>query len=243
MRLGLQLYTLRDLDETLVETIRRVGELPYEGVQLAGFGESAPTDVKSAIDTAGLELAGAHVSLDEFEDGEEALDRYRTAGAEEFIVPYYPSESFESLDGARDAAAELLEIADTHLEDDERLHYHNHSEEFTQFDDRTAFDAFAAAGSELGLEIDTGLANYAGVDPVALLEQYGDRVTYLHLTDSVQGEWETRHSDLGDGDIDIQTVLDTCREHGVDWIVFEHGLTDDPVRSVEQAAEYLDGML
>lgn len=243
MRLGLQMYTLRNLEESFLETIERVGELPYEGVQIRMPDDATPDEVRAALDDAGLSLAGAHTGLDALESEPNFLKPYRDVGCTGFVIPYYPSEAFETIEGAREAGQRLVELSDDLLESDEHLHYHNHTEEFTQFEDRTAFDEFADAATDIGLEIDVGLANYAGVDPVELLDRYGDRVTYLHMTDSIEGEWERRHSDLGTGTVPIPEIIDVSREHDIEWIIFEHGLTDDPIASVEGAADVLTELL
>lgn len=240
MRLGIQLYTLRNLDESLPETIERVGDTPFEGVQLSGFGDSTPAEVASALAAADLDVAGAHVGINEIRDDyAETLATYGELGCDEFVVPSYDSEAFESESAAREAGRDVASVADRLAADGVMLHYHNHTFEFTPLDDGTAFDAFADAAAGVGLEIDTGLANHGGADPVALLERYGDRVSLVHLTDSRPGSMDTRHMDLGTGDVDLEACVDACAEADVDWLIFEHGLTDDPIQSMETAADAL----
>jgi sugar phosphate isomerase/epimerase len=238
MRTGIQLYTLRNVAGTLPETIERVGETPFEGVQLAGLGDTSPADVNAALDRAGLDLAGAHVGLEALEDDREAtLAAYDELDCSDLVIPAYEHEAFDAADSAREAGRRLSALADELADDGVRLHYHNHTFEFTDLGDETAFDAFADAADGVGLEIDTGLASHGGADPVELLERYGDRVSLVHLTDSQRGDDDKVHMDLGTGELDLQACVDACHEADVEWLVFEHGLTDDPIGSMEAAAE------
>jgi len=244
MRLAIQLYTLGDLDESLSETIPRLADTPYEGVQFAGFGDAIPEELAAALDDAGLDVAGAHVGADEIEDAyEETLDAYGTVGCEELVVPSYDREAFETGAGARAAGERLAGLADRLDDDGVGLHYHNHTFEFADLGEERAFDVFAAAADGVGLEIDTGLANHAGADPVELLERYGDRVSLVHLTDSRPGSDDTLHMDLGTGEVDIEACVDAARDAGAEWIIFEHGLTDHPLDSAADAAETLEPLL
>ena len=128
MQIGIQLYTLRNLDESLPETIERVGETPFDGVQLSGFWGATPDETAAAIADADLEVAGAHVDLNEIEDAyEEVLMRYGVIGCDEFVVPSYHRTAFESESAAREAGRELASVATRLTADGVTLHYHNHT--------------------------------------------------------------------------------------------------------------------
>lgn len=241
MRLAVQLYTLRNLEESLPETIARLADTPYEGVQFARLGDATPDAVAAALDDADLDVAGAHVGVDAIEDDYEDLrETYARLACTELVVSSYEREAFETGEGARDAGEHLSALADRVAPDGFALHYHNHTFEFGS---PAAYDAFAAAADGVGLEIDTGLANHAGVDPVSLLERYGERVSLVHLTDSRPGSDDTLHVDLGTGEVDVEGCVDAARAAGVDWLIFEHGLTDHPLDSVRDAAETLAPLL
>jgi len=242
MRLAIQLYTLRNREESLVETVERVGETPYEGVQFAGLGETDPGAIAGALDRAGLDTAGAHVGLEELEEQyDETLATYGTLDCDELVIPSYEREAFETAEGAREAGARLADVADRLA--GKGLHYHNHTFEFTDLGDERAYDVFADAAEGIELEVDTGLANHAGQDPVALLERYGDRVSLVHLTDSRPGEEDALHVDIGEGTVDVEGCVGAAADAGAEWLIFEHGLTDDPVASMEHAAEQLGPLL
>lgn len=244
MRVGIQLYTLRELPESLPDVIRQVAEWPYDGVQFAGLGDGSPDEIRRALADTGLDVAGAHVGIDEIESGvEETVSRYDAVGCEALVVPSYESSAFETTEGAREAGQRLSRLANRLAPSGVSLHYHNHTFEFTPVDGGTAYDAFAAAAADVRLEIDTGLANHAGVDPVGLLETYGDRVDLVHLTDSEHDseDRETLHMDLGTGDVDLAACIAAAED--AEWLLFEHGLTDHPIESARDAAETMRALI
>ena len=243
MRCGIQLYTLRNVEESLIDSIDRVGSTIFEGVEFAGLGDTDPGAIGRALEDANLAVAGAHVGVSDLNDDvEDILTTYETLGCRDLVIPSYDREAFETRDTARNAGQRLATLADR-LGNDTRLHYHNHTFEFTPLSTGTAFDAFAAAATGVGLEIDTGLANHAGVDPVSIIDQYGERTRLVHLTDSRPGSTDTQHMDLGTGTVDLPGCIDACADAEVDWLIFEHGLTDDPINSMEAAADTLEELI
>jgi sugar phosphate isomerase/epimerase len=66
--IALQLYTLRDLTRNdIAGVLKQVGEMGYEGVEPAGYGNLDALTIKRVLDDNGLKVVGNHV-------GFEALD-------------------------------------------------------------------------------------------------------------------------------------------------------------------------
>ena len=85
VRTAIQLYTLRDADESLPELLERVGDAGYDGVEFAGLGDSAE-EVNDALGRTDLDVAGAHVPFDALaESFAETVSCYRQVGCETFV--------------------------------------------------------------------------------------------------------------------------------------------------------------
>nr|WP_233341013.1 sugar phosphate isomerase/epimerase [Haloprofundus sp. MHR1] len=242
VRPAIQLYTLRELDEPLTETLRRVGETGYEGVEFAGLGGESPSALADALAETGLSAVGAHVGLDAFEtDYETTVEAYRTLGCDRLVVPSYGEEGFDSAASTAKAADDLSSLAARLADDGFELHYHNHTYEFAALDDATvdtAYDAFAARSDDhLGLEFDVGLARHGGVDPVTYLDRYAERLSLVHLTDTVPGDDDALHVDLDEGVVDLESCVGAAAGAGVDWVIHENGLTTDPGATLESSAD------
>lgn len=242
---AIQLYTLRDVDESIEATLERIAETNYEGVEFAGLGSQSPSAIASALEENELAVVGAHVGIDQLESAyDEVVDTYRKIGCSRFIVPSYDSDAFTTRGGVDAVAARLSELAERLDDDGFELGYHNHAFEFEDLGGETAFDRFVAQSSDLvALEIDTGLTKHAGQDPVELIRRYGNRTSLIHLTDTHSGSDSTMHVDLGVGEVDLEGCLDAARDAGIEWIVYEHGQTTDPVASLARSDSALSALL
>ncbi len=67
--IALQVYTVRDFaEQDFAGTMRKVKEMGYDGVELAGTYDMKAVEIKKILDEIGLELVSAHVNLNLIED-------------------------------------------------------------------------------------------------------------------------------------------------------------------------------
>ena len=106
--------------------------------------------------------------------------------------------------------------------------------------------------SDVGLCLDTGHLLVGGGDPVKAIEAWGERINHVHLKDarrevleriaaegaSVEAIWRRRaFCRLGEGDIDVERVLDQLKAIGYSgWLVVEQDTMPDPAWPLERAA-------
>lgn len=232
MEIGINLYTLRDLNESLPEIIERISTAGYDGVEFAGVEDGS---IRETLDKTGLAAAGAHVPIEDLEDEfEEVVGTYREIGCKRLVVPYLPESAFDSIEAVEETAKRLDELGDRLAEQGFALHYHNHDHEFTDLGDTTGFEAFCERSS-VGLELDLGWIVAAGYDPVALLERYAERIALVHIKDT----HDRTPVELGDGELDLEACIDAAREIGVEWLLYEHDTPEMPMESLEHGAETL----
>jgi sugar phosphate isomerase/epimerase len=247
VRPAIQLYTLRDLEEPLTETLHRIANTGYEGVEFAGFSDESPEAIADALDDTNLKPVGAHVGLDILQtDYEETVESYQTLGCERIVIPSYGEDGFVSKSAVSEAANRLVTLADRLVDDGFEVHYHNHTYEFTavtgSFD--TAYDAFAAQTDDrLGLEFDVGLARHADIDPVLYLDRYSDRISLIHLTDTIPGDDNSLHVDLGEGVIDLNACVRAALNANAEWLVYENGLSIDPLATLTSSNTRIQELL
>ncbi|GAA0240032.1 sugar phosphate isomerase/epimerase family protein [Haladaptatus pallidirubidus] len=247
VRPAIQLYTLRNFEEPLTETLHRVAETGYEGVEFAGLGDETPKAIADALDETDLKPVGAHVSLDVLQtDYVETVKTYRTVGCERIVIPSYGEDGFTSKFAALEAANRLSSLADCLVDDGFEVHYHNHTYEFTELTDdfETAYDVFAAqAADQLGLEFDIGLARHGNIDPVAYLDRYADRISLIHLTDTIPGDDDSLHVDLGDGVVDLNACVRAAVDANAEWLIYENGITTDPAATLTSNSARIQELL
>lgn len=244
MRTAINLYTVRDLDETMDEILGRVAAAGYDGVQFSGGfrGETAQA-VREMLDSTGLAAAPAHIGIEQLEtELEEVMDAYgEFIGSAGAVVPALGEENFDTRDAVDDAARRLSSLGG-HVDDlGWQLHYHNHDFEFVDLNGETAFDHLLGRVDEtVGAELDVGWARAGGSDPASLLSRHGDRVDLIHMKDV---DVETRSPcEIGDGDVDLQACADAARAVDASWLIYEHDTPENPVQSIVTGAEYLDSL-
>jgi sugar phosphate isomerase/epimerase len=182
--LFVQLYTVREpLAADLEATIDRIAELGFVGVELANFLDIAPR-LGVALKAAALEAPSAHAKLLVGET-ERSFALAAALGVTTVIEPVGDRARWSTEKDVRSIAAELNSFVDLAAGYDLTLGYHNHSFEFVTLPDgRNAYDVFVdELDGRIVLEIDAYWAAVAGVDPVGLVQRYGDRVQLLHVKD------------------------------------------------------------
>lgn len=242
---AINLYSVRDLDEPMLDILDRVADAGYDGVQISGgFRDASPGETLERIEENGLGVAPAHIGIELLEDDHEsALADYReTLGASGAVVPYLGEEHFDSSVAVDETAKRLSMLAADLAEYEWDLHYHNHAHEFVDLNGRNGFEQFIdESGDDVLLELDVGWALVGGADPVALIEEYSDRIDVLHMKDMSTSE-ERGFREIGDGDVDMAACAEAGREAGVDWLVYEHDEPADPAASIETGAGFLDDL-
>ena len=99
-----------------------------------------------------------------------------------------------------------------------------------------------AKGSPLTFEADLAWLVRGGVDPLAWLDWYRDRLTAVHVKDIAPvGENldEDGWSDIGAGTLDWPTLWRESLAHGAKWMVLEHDKPKDPLHFARTGREFL----
>ncbi len=221
--IAVQLWTLRDLTaRDFAATLGEVARAGYGAVEFAGYGGLDAWAMKSLLADTGLLAAGAHVGLELLEAEFERLAEYHLAiGCTNLVVPG-PFAGF-SYDATawNDLGRRLGDLADRCEPMGLRLGYHNHAREFDMMDDRNAHELmFARAGEKLAAEVDTYWVQFAGLDPVSVINRMSGRMPLVHLKDMSRGP-EPHDVEVGEGILDWDAILPACARAGAEWYVVE----------------------
>lgn len=244
---AINLFSVRDLDESTLSILERVAQAGYDGVQFSGgLGDATPNVVASKLAETGLTPIAPHVGIGDLEDDLGAVfETYHDGlGCADAVVPHIGRENFADADSVDTFAERMASIAANLAAEDVRLHYHNHDFEFTALDQETAFDRFidATAGGDgvpsVGIELDVGWALAGGDDPAALIERLDDRIEFVHMKDVSLGA-DPPTVEIGAGDVDMAACATAARSVGAGWLVYEHDTPADPAASIETGAEFL----
>ena len=244
--LSIQLYSLRDYGD-LDRQLDALAELGFRKVETVGGHLADARDTRAKLDARGIAAPTGHVGMADLRTRLDwVADQARTVGIEQLFMPAVPLEEREmDADGWRAVGGELGEMAQRLERQGLALGYHNHHWELRAFPDgRTPLELLfeGADGSPLRFEADLAWLVRGGVDPLAWLDWYRDRLTAVHVKDiAPAGENvdEDGWSDIGAGTLDWPSLWRESLAHGAKWMVLEHDKPKDPVGFARKGREFL----
>jgi sugar phosphate isomerase/epimerase len=248
---GLQLYSFRaDFAKDVPGTLKKVRDLGFKYVELAGTYGLSPEKFKEALDANGLVAVAGHFPYERFRDDVEGIAREaETLGMKYAGCAWIPHEGNFDEKQCREAIDVFNKAGKALAKHHLKFYYHTHGYEFQPYQGGTLFDLLLSETKPkfVRYEMDVLWIVHPGQDPVALLHKYGKRFELMHIKDlkkGVQGDL-TGHTDvvndvtLGTGQIDLPAVLKAARKAKVKWYFIE----DESPNSTEQiphSLQYLE---
>ena len=266
------------------DVLRENAEAGYTGIELGpvGFMPEDPPQVADALDEHGLELIGGVVfrPFHDVEAWDDVLDgSVRTCkalvayGAQHLVLIDSISprraptagrwEQAEKMDDAEWAAYRdrIAHIARMGAEEyGLTVGIHAHAAGFMDFEPELEKLLDEVDESILKICFDTGHHSYAGYDPVAFMERYIGRISYMHFkdidpvvkadvvenaTDFYKACGQGIFCNLGDGDVDFPCVRQILLDNGFDgWCTVEQDCdptlgNTDPLADAKANRSYL----
>lgn len=242
MQIAIQLYTVRDRTAVdMLGTLAQLGAIGYKAVEFAGYGNSEPRAIRDALDKAGIAGVAAHVALARI-DGEfdTVVEEMHIIGAKHLIIPWLPPEQRNKA-GYDHVIATLNQRAPEARDAGLRLGYHNHDFEFIKDAGGIfPFDRIAESTdpSLVSLEVDAGWVQYAGQDPVAVIEQYAGRVPLIHAKEEQVDGVEDLPAP-GSGPMPWRAIVAAGNAAGSEYLIAEDDRPLDSLKTAKAAFENL----
>lgn len=175
--------------------------------------------------STGLTIVTAHLMMDHVRD---AVAGGETAAAIEQVIEssglrflLVSDHAHDDVDRYREMGEVLTRFSERVTDYNVRVLFHNHRMEVEGDMRRLKALADHSAADRVGLAVDFGWVLQAKTDPLRVVEQFGDRIGYVHLKDARDGVW----TELGHGDLAIDTVVRAIRPLGLPWWTAEQDTT------------------
>jgi sugar phosphate isomerase/epimerase len=259
--LGIQLYSVRDmLPNDYAGTLKKVGERGYKECESAGYYNHSASEVRSALDAAGLKLVSAHYSMGALQQGvDDAIQFSKQLGTVEYIICSSPipkpssgqkqGEHTMTLEDWQWNAEQLNKFGEKVHAAGLKFGYHNHYTEFKEVDGHSPYDELMRMTdpAKVHFEMDCGWVTVGGGDPVALLKKYASRVVMLHVKDFKKPDTPGAHpepTELGQGYIDYKPIFHQAALSGhIRHVFVEQEAFDVPAwESLKIDADYMQGL-
>lgn len=248
MRIGLQLYTVKDeCAQDIKAVLRSVATMGYEGVEFGSTNGLSVGAYKDLIDELGLAAVGVMWSAEELESNTAgAIELARAMGTSTILVPGLWGARFTgSVEAFRDGARFLDEMGRRCSAEGFGFQYHIHGQEFESFDDVSGMDILISeTDSELvRFELDTYWVDWGGADALTLARTLGPRLGSFHIKD-YDNRKDMRDVEAGTGALDIPSLVAVGLEAGIDWLVVEQEqFTRPPMESAAISARNLRALV
>jgi len=223
--IGTQLWCVRvQLAKDIPGTLKAVGALGYQAVELENaFGRSG-AEWKSYLDAAKVKACGFHHRLSELQGDKLAasVGFNQAIGNRNLIIRSLAPEVYTSADLLKKTADEVNEVAERLKAHKMRVGYHNHTTDFNRIEGEYWWNRFADQTSkEVILQFDTGNASeMEGVTPQSLIKRNAGRTISMHVKPFSRKD---PNAYLGADELDwpaIMTAAETVG--GIEWYIIEY---------------------
>lgn len=243
MRIGAQLYTVRNSTQTLddlSETLKKVADIGYKTVQVSGTCPFEAEWLRSELDKNGLECVVTHTPPARLlGETEKVAEEHKTFGCK-YVGIGWNAFKLDDGDTPERFIESYLPVAQKLRDSSLGFMYHNHDQEFQKVGGRLIIDILAEAFSadEMGFIVDTFWVQAAGADPAAWIRKFSGRAPCIHLKDYAYGR---KFAVVGEGNMNFDAIFNAAVDSGVDYMLVEQDdcYGEDPFECLKRSYQYL----
>ena len=241
IKLGCQLYTLRDYIQTYDEcekTFAYLDSIGINTIQISAIGPIPADKVAYLIDKYNMDVCVTHISFDRIlNDLDTVMKEHRMYHCDTIGTGYLPDSYARDDEGIMRFIKDSSDIAHKLSENGFRFAYHNHSFEFFTLPcGKRIYDMLINETNpdEYTFIPDTYWYQYAGINPAEMLGKLNRRVKVVHFKDyKVDDKGTPQFAEIGAGNINWDSIYTVCKDIGVKDIVIEQDRCEiDPRESM-----------
>ncbi|WP_211746137.1 sugar phosphate isomerase/epimerase [Paenibacillus sp. Marseille-Q4541] len=253
------------------ETLKKVKELGYSAVEVTQIvmSEENVAELKRASVDLDIQIVSVSAPLDTMPgmpgeslttDFDKIVTDCKTLNCNYIRIGMMPITLMGNKDKVMEYIHQAEEMAIRLAEHGIELYYHNHHIEFERYDGETLLDIMKNNTSKLGFELDVHWIQRGGENPVNVIKRFAGRVSLIHLKDYRIGHLDLSDDDfkdmskfmnkftniiefaeLGEGNLDIQAIIEAGHESGVEYFLVEQDDTygKDPFDCLKVSGDYL----
>jgi sugar phosphate isomerase/epimerase len=249
IKIGAQLYTLRDFCQTLdgfADTLARVADMGYTTVQMSGCCEFEPEWFKEQLKKNGLTCELTHFELEDIVgDPEKIVADHNVYGCKHIGIGYMPQPYRGDVKKVEEFC-NIFDEASTRIHElGSQLMYHNHWFEYDDRGDGKNYMEMIAerfTPEQLGFTLDTYWVAFADYDVVSEIERLSGRLPRVHLKDmEILTDGTKRYCPVGSGVIDFEKALVAFEKAGTEVAFVEQDecFERDPFTCLKMSYDYL----
>jgi len=247
MKIGVQMYTIRDYLKTPQEiesSIKRIKEMGFDLVQISGLGPIDTDKLAKLFKDNGIEACGTHSpweSVAEPKELEKLIEEHKKLGCSQIGIGMKPGIYPDTYEGYTAFIKKANEICDQVCAAGLGFGYHNHELEFMKFNGVCAIDRMIKECPKMEFTLDVFWVQAGGANPLEYMDKLKGRIRILHLKDyRVKGR-ERQYAEIGQGNLDWPGVFSRCKKYKIPYAVIEQDadFLVDPFESLALSRKYL----
>ena len=258
MKIGVQLYTLRDYCKTLEdfsETLKKVADMGFSTVQVSGTCAYEAEWLRDQLKAAGLTCNLTHFNYDRIvNETEQVVNEHNTYGCRYIGLGAMPGVFSKETEKIPEFAAEFVAKAKPAAKKISEMGsyfmYHNHGVEYRTFiDGKNCMEYLADVFTpeEMGFTLDTYWVVDGGSDPIKEIERLSGRLPCVHFKDYKEEADGTHHFTwCGDGIIDFSKIGAALEKAGTQYVFIEQDKTfpdePDPFKCLANSRAHLKSL-
>jgi len=226
MKIGAQLYTVRDFTKTkenLYDTLKKISEIGYSCLQISAIGTEITVDeVVEICNELNLEIVITHTSLDRIiNETDVVIKEHKLMGAKYIGLGALTWGTGNEKQGYVNFVEQIADAVERIAQAGLKFMYHNHDFEFLKFDQKTGFDFLIEQLPLAGFTLDTFWVQAGGGDPAEWMRKLKNRIPVIHLKDMVMENGERRMAEVLEGNLNWNSIFDAARDAHVEYAMVE----------------------
>jgi sugar phosphate isomerase/epimerase len=237
--ISLQLYSLREMaaKESLRKVLETVAEIGYSGVELAGYGNMKPVEIKQACDSLGLKLSGSHTSVFDPAKSQQVIDEAKTLGLT-YVGGGFGPQDFETEDKIKAIAEKVNPACERLGAAGLKVYLHNH---WWEYNAPNKGELLLTLCPKLWAQFDIYWVQTGGADPAKLIKKWADRALLIHVKDG-PCEQNKPMTAVGKGKVKTKAALKAADKSKAEWYIVElDACATDMLEAVRDSYTFLVG--
>jgi len=250
MKIGAQLYTVRDYTKTpadIEDTLRKIKALGFDVIQISAFGQCDIDLLSSWIKELNLDVCVTHTPWSRLADNAELkklISEHRKLNCDQIGLGARPSDVFpQTYEGYTRFIKKANEIAHILKNEGMTFAYHNHDFEFEKWNGVTAMDRIIEECPDVNIILDIFWVQAGGANPLKYIKKLTGRIKVIHFKDFRIKDRVRQFAEIGEGNLDWNEIIPLCKETKIPYAVIEQDsdFLIEPFESLNQSRKFLLG--
>jgi len=248
MKIGAQLYSVRDYTKTLddfSETLKKIADIGYSTVQVSGTCAYPAQWLKEELEKCGLSCVLTHIKAQKLlEETKTVAEEHKIFGCKYVGIGSIPGSFKNGMTDYMSFVKNFMAVSKYLSDEGLYFMYHNHNAEFSKSDNGEIFlkrlaEDFPA--KLLGFTLDTYWVQAGGGDVAWWIRNLNGRVPCVHLKDMAFKDGSVRMAPVGEGNMNFDSIINACADAGTEHVLVEQDdcYGEDPFECLKRSYKYL----